>query len=290
MRQFPASRFLSRTALTVTAAATAIATSAPGAAAQQPRAAAPHPPTADSLRGIEARGRELAEYDSAAWHGTDAVMALRPDRRLANRYIARRTADGGWEVAFGMLTAGRDTFLVRYRAVSAPDAAPHRFRGETLERAEADTGYYARAARAIDLATRDFGTTTRPYNVAVLPTPDGAWWVYPMPAQVQAGVYPLGGDARYTISADGSAIVVKRRLHQAVLEYDGRTGAPPGQTVAAGTHTAVLADVPEDTDVFHVLVRQPKVPEYIATDAFVYRITPDGTITLMGRREDILGK
>jgi hypothetical protein len=44
------------------------------------------------LRGIEARGRALAAYDRAAWHGSDAVVALRPARRLITHYVARPTA------------------------------------------------------------------------------------------------------------------------------------------------------------------------------------------------------
>ena len=43
-------------------------------------------------------------------------------------------------------------------------------------------------------------------------------------------------------------------------------------------HTAVLDDVPEDTDVFHVLARRPPVPEWVATQKYVYKIEPDGTI------------
>jgi hypothetical protein len=276
-------------------AVVAVVASAAGAQ-QRPKSSAPSrpavpvsPPTADSLRGIEARGRELALYDSAAWHGSDAVMTLHPDKRLASRYVARRTADGTWEVAFGALTPTRDTFLVRYRAVSAPDA-PDRFRGEALASPAADTGFYARAARAIELATRDFGPTTRPYNVAALPAPGGAWWVYLLPAQTRSNVYPLGGDARYTISPDGNSVVVKRQLHRTVLEFGAEPSGRSGDALEGAFHVAILDNVPEDTDVFHVLAREPKLPHYIATEAFVYRIDPDGTINLMGRREDVLGK
>jgi hypothetical protein len=52
----------------------------------------------------------------------------------------------------------------------------------------------------------------------------------------------------------------------------------PTNFVLAGYHTAILDDIPEDTDVFHLLARRPSVPEYVATPKFVYRIEPDGTI------------
>ncbi len=50
----------------------------------------------------------------------------------------------------------------------------------------------------------------------------------------------------------------------------------------AGFHTAVVAEIPEDTDVYHVLSRTPKVPEYVATDHFIYRIDTDGKIIFFG--------
>lgn len=40
---------------------------------------------------------------------------------------------------------------------------------------------------------------------------------------------------------------------------------------------------------FFVIVRQPRIPHMIVTDAFLYRLLPTGDIVLLGRREDILG-
>ena len=73
-------------------------------------------PTEAELADITARGRALAAYDFAAWHGTDAIGPLNPAPGTITRYIARQTPDG-WTVAFGTVTASRDTFLVAYEAV-----------------------------------------------------------------------------------------------------------------------------------------------------------------------------
>src|SRR3569833_2634826 len=54
------------------------------------------------LAAISARGRMLYEYDQAAWHATDAVLATNPPRVLLGMYIAHKT-DAGWEVVFGHL-------------------------------------------------------------------------------------------------------------------------------------------------------------------------------------------
>jgi hypothetical protein len=145
-----------------------------------------------------------------------------------------------------------------------------------------DTGYYVRAARALDLAKRDFGKQSRPYNSVVLPiVGTGEWFVYLVPAPTRTGYWPLGADVRYQITPDGRSLLAKRRLHNTVLEY-----GPPKPGVdrpAAGYHSAVLADEPEDTDVFLVLTRRPQVPEYIVSASYYFRIDTDGRITAYDR-------
>jgi hypothetical protein len=243
-------------------------------------------PTADSLAAITIRGRLLAEYDYAAWIASDSLVARRPDMSVARSYVARRVGDR-WTVAFGRMSATQDTFHVAYE-VRQRSSDPQRFDIEAVTPPRPDTGFYLRASRALDLARADFGRRDRPYNAATLERPDGGFWVYLMPAQVQDGVYPLGADVRYHVANDGRSIITKRQLHNALLEYSGQSR--PGSELKAGTHAAILDDIPEDTDVFHVLVRRPSVPEYIPTQAFVYAIYPDGGIRLFGRTEDVLGE
>ena len=240
-------------------------------------------PTQSELAEITARGRALAEYDFASLHGTDAVVALKPPPGSITRYIARPT-EKGWKVAFGRLTPARDTFFVAYEAIRTSKGGT--FEGFTATAHPtpiADTGYYVRAARALETAGKDFGPVRRSYNTAALPRPDGNWWVYLIPAQTVWGVFPLGADARYLMSADGRTILERRRLHNSVIEFNGRRQPPqPGAEMHSGTHTAVVAEIPEDTDVMHVLVRTPRIPEYVMTDSFVYRIDPDGKINFLG--------
>ena len=70
------------------------------------------------LAQITERGRNLAAYDVAAWHGTDAVLALKPEEGSVVRYIAKRTGDR-WTVAFGRLNEARDT-MEAFRKVGRP--------------------------------------------------------------------------------------------------------------------------------------------------------------------------
>ena len=100
------------------------------------------------LDAISARGRVLAEYDQAAWHGTDAVLALRPDPKLVGGYLARRRADGLWEVVFGKPDAQANAFVIAYRAVqrSAGDTS---YLASVVSPHESDTEWYARAAKTL---------------------------------------------------------------------------------------------------------------------------------------------
>jgi hypothetical protein len=225
------------------------------------------PASEAELAQITERGRDLAAYDAAAWHGTDAVLALKPAEGSVVRYIAKRTGDG-WSVAFGRLSENRDKFLINYEAIQG--STPKEFKASKLGSPKEDTGFFLFAARAIDTSLADFKGEERPYNVAVLPASSNQLYVYVLPAQTKNGIYPLGGDVRYLISGDGLKIVEKRQMHKAIIErsVDGN--------IKAGYHTAIMDQTPEDSDVFHVLTRSPSVPEYIATKDFVYLIEADG--------------
>jgi uncharacterized protein YneR len=61
-------------------------------------------------------------------------------------------------------------------------------------------------------------------------------------------------------------------MHKAIIEF-----SMGGDNVQAGFHIAVLDQIPEDSDVFHVLARTPSVPQFIGTKDFVYFIETDGT-------------
>jgi hypothetical protein len=167
---------------------------------------------------------------------------------------------------------------------------PEQFEVKGFDPPGEDAGFFRSAARAIDVALRDFTEhfegEKRSYNVAVLPAEKDQFWVYLVPAPTKPGVWPLGGDVRYLVSSDGSKVVAKRQLHKAVIEKEAPKG--DAQKQVAGIHTHVLADTPEDTDVFHVLTRKPAVPELIATERFVFVVEPDGAIKYLGKAEEVL--
>src|SRR3982751_2046358 len=73
------------------------------------------PPTPKELAAITDRGRDLAGYDAAAWHASDAVQAKGPKEGSVVRYIARKI-DKKWVVAFGRLDEKQEKFLIAYEA------------------------------------------------------------------------------------------------------------------------------------------------------------------------------
>jgi len=240
------------------------------------------PPTQTELDEITARGKMLFEYDVAAWHSTDAVFAMSPEEGSFTGYIARKT-EKGWTVAYGKLNEKQDKFLIVYEAVEGEK--PEEFKVTKLDKPKEDNGFYLNAAKSLETALAEFSkfyVLNRAYNFAVLPTKNGEFFVYALPAQTEIGVFPLGGDVRYKISKDGAKIIETRQMHKSIIEV---STPPKGVEVKTGYHTAVLDDIPEDSDVFHVLTRKFNIPELIVTNKFVYQIAPDGLIKYVMTRE-----
>ncbi len=231
-------------------------------------------PLSDSeLAAITVRGRLLAEYDIASWHATDAVTALKPAQGAVGRYIARKT-DAGWFVVFGRFNETKDAFLVVYEVTQGSDS--RHLKVKTYDPPQKDTGFFYVAAKAIEVALQNTHLEKRPYNTYVLPLDSGQMYVYILPAQTVADVYPLGGDTRYLVSADSTNIIETRQLHKSIMEV--KHSAPPGSKPAGGVHSHVLTDAPEDTDVFHVLRQKQPLPEAVGTKSGIYMVQIDGTI------------
>jgi hypothetical protein len=228
-------------------------------------------PSDAELAALSERGRALADYDQAVWHATDALEMADPMTAQGQKPIASKQGDR-WTVVFGSLNPDQTKFLVSYEAV-----ARGRREGFAVTRDEPpkeDSRFYLLAALAIERCLADFGPLSRPYNSAVLPAGEGRWYVYLYPAQTKAGIYPIGGDARYLVSPDGRTILEKRILHTTVVE----PRSAPREKASAGRHTHTLGDLPEDTDVLHALERG--APESVATPHFVYEVSSDGTIEI----------
>jgi hypothetical protein len=185
-------------------------------------------------------------------------------------------------VDFGTLDPAGTTFLTTIEAVS-PDG--QHFTAKRLTPARSDTGFLVAAAHAIQTAEAAFKYVSgAKYDVAVIPNPDTTMYVYLYPAQTNAKIFPLGGDERFTLSADGTKILDAHRMHNSILARPADAGqdAPQNAHLLAGYHTVVVENVPQDTDVFHVLARKPPLAEYVSAQGQLYLINTDGSIEYKG--------
>lgn len=247
----------------------ALATTASFAKAQQTV-----PPTKEELAGITERGRLLNEYDQAAWHATDVVQMVNPKTVEGQVTIAKKES-GKWVVVFGRLNEERSRFQISYEADQQANPREFKVLNEPVQRE--DEGFFLHAAQAMEAARKEFDGASRPYNIAVLPAAGEQLYVYLYPAQTKARVYPLGGDVRYLMSADGLRIVEKRQMHKTIVE----AGPVSGKKVVSGMHTHVLSETPEDTDVLHVLTQDPPLAEFVGTAHFTFLVNPDGSIAVV---------
>jgi hypothetical protein len=236
------------------------------------------------LQEITSRGKLLAEYDKAAARGTDAVFESYPEaskKHLFHQFLANN-ALSGWTVSFGTLSSDGSSFEVAYDAIE--DQSTGKYKVVNYATPRKDTGVLLNEARAVKSCLAVFPPNGKTNNYAILPAGSEQMYVYIYPAQTVPNIYPLGGDMRYLVTANGNKIVESRRMHKSILE---NPPPPAGQSAVMGFHSAVMADIPEDTDVFHVLVRKPSIPEMIATERFAYRIEHDGSIKYLGTAEEV---
>jgi len=226
------------------------------------------------LAAISQRGKTLAEYHHAASGAGHALVASKPDTQNLRLFTLQKT-ESGWTVAIGRFSEDRKRFLIFCEASQTAD--PHKFSIRKHDPARDDAGFHFVRAKAIDLAAVDFQLVQqkRKYSVMALPAATGQIYVYVVPRQIYEGIYPLGGDIRYLVSEDGNTILERRPLHKNILEMRVTNSSPR-------LHTHAMTDVPEDTDVFHVLIRKPACQEIIVTEHHVYTIEVDGGISYTG--------
>lgn len=238
------------------------------------QAAKPATPKA-TLAAISERGRALYAYDQAAWKGTDAVFALKPQPKTEGmtHYICIKTPQG-WHVIFPRWNSAHDQLVVAYEATQTADG---KYDARAIDPPKVGDKQVQTTALALELAINDFKKPQRPYNAAILPAPAGNFYVYLYPGQIKANAWPIGGDVRYTISGDGQKILDKRQLHKTILDAEPKAGS----NEVAGYHFHILSDLPEDTDVLYVMNRKPSMPEYIVAgqDKKTFLINTDGSIT-----------
>ena len=235
-------------------------------------------------------GRDLAGYDAAAWHASDALQAKQPKEGSVVRYIARKT-DKGWVVAFGRLDEKEEKFLIAYEATQG--GSPDVFDVKEFDPPREDTGFFRSAARAIDDRPQGLHRALRGRAAALqrrrATRREGAVLGLPRPGPDETRRLAAG---RRCSLPDVVGWHQDRRRSGSCTSRSSRTSRRRTRTRSrwrACTRTSWTRH-PEDTDVFHVLSRKPAVPEMILTRQFVFEVDPDGGIKYVGKGEEFLKK
>jgi hypothetical protein len=238
-------------------------------------------PEQSMLDEISRRGKLLFDYDKYCAVCTDVLLAkAKPEPGRAPMYIGMQLPSGDWNFAFGKLNEGKTEFEIAYSVSMGPEKLPVL---KTHEKPVVDTDAFLKRARAIDSCAVKTKRTAASMNYAVLPASEGSFWVYFYPATSEPHVYLLGGDVRYLVSPDGKQVTETRQMHKSILSWPNRgdnAAASAPQELKAGVHSAIVDDRPEDTDVMHVLMRVPRVPEFVGTKNWIYVIETNGSIKL----------
>ncbi|MBP9093174.1 hypothetical protein KBI23_19280 [bacterium] len=242
------------------------------------------PPSTLALSQITKRGKDLYGYDKACSVATDALLVQVKNAASFKLFVAFPEHDL-WHVAFGSMSDDGESFLIAYEATLKPNK-PVEIKSYDIFKL--DKGEFFKRAQAIDVCKTKMKSTGPLMNYAAIPNEgdQNTYWVYQFPGTTEPGVYLLGGDVRYLVSKSDHKILETRQMHQSVLTWPKRGGLPNDAHLQGGCHSAIMADLPEDTDVFHVLLRQPQLPEYIATANWIFCVEVDGSIRLVSTMKE----
>jgi len=234
------------------------------------------PPDAAELNAISRRGQLLAKMQLLKDNATKLLLTKRlnyPNSATTSSaelsVLVQLPPYGETKVVYGRLGQNRQTYFIDFAVTGAPGRMAIKTYNPPLE----VQGYFLRSARALTTARTASGDKSLSYLVLPLDDKQSRFYVYFYPRATEQN-YLLGGDIRYKVVLDGesSELVETKKLHNAILTYQVKKNA------RTGYHSAVLDEKPEDTDVLHVLTRQPCLPELVSTGHYVYRIDTDGHI------------
>ena len=247
------------------AAALALALAAGGAHAQT--SPAPAPIRDFDLATIERLGRAIWRQDAAAARATDALLKQVPDPAKAKivGWVVDEDGDGARVRFVRDLGSGPEAaYDVEVPARGAP-------RVTTPADRALSAGELARL-RARAAAGSSVTRVCRPrYNTAVLKDVDGdGWLVWLLAPSPAAGVIPVGGHYRVTVSEDGRTVERRDALSNTCLAVDPRQGVPKGAQPVGVVASHLVSATPIETHVF--LNHLYRLPVYVSTGTQLWRV------------------
>lgn len=224
-----------------------------------------------------ARGDLLYEYDQAAWHSTDAMMAAVPEslKKLLRGFVI--TADGeDFRATYYGIDNGRE-FAVYSATWTGKEIVRPMLHAAEPRPTVTPEEHRLISARSVALNVEvikklGFCSEASP-NVAVIPgkTPSDRISVYVMTPQSENGRWPLGGHHRIDVK-DGR-IVSQRAFTKSCVNLGG--GSKADETIAMMAITHLLDPVP--TEIHAFTVHTSGIPLGVGTS--------DGSVFILGRKD-----
>lgn len=247
------------------------------------------PASKAELKEISKRGKDLYTWDQAQMQAIKNLREM-PKENLkadnANIEVAHSPSclvsfeKNKIETAFGRLS-GDETYLIDFLAVKTSQEKSCKI--ERQSPPLADQNKWLDKALALDIARAELkenGRNVDKLNYAVLPDLNDkkgkTFFVYFYPSQKEN----LGGDIRLKVSLEEKAVLEEHQGHKSLIKEKRLATKYGGRRMAY--HQAILDEMPEDTDVLHVLSREPRRAEIVTTANYVYRIEISGEIKYLG--------
>lgn len=244
-------------------AAALVAFTAPGMACAEPKVQV-HATDAEvqQIKASLTLGEALYNYDQAAWHTTDTMLADLPDPASTGlRGWVVTPADNGWLVTYWKPDG--DGFSGVYSAVWTGKDVIER---KLLEGADTNLTdgqvELIRAGRATDPATLE-RCIAKPFNTVIMPSgkADGSIYVYYLTPQTSLDSVPLGGHFRFEVL--GGKVVGERRFAKSCISLPIKHDVDGKGKLASLVITHLLDPVPTDVHVFSTYAT--KLPLFVMT-------------------------
>lgn len=206
------------------------------------------------------RGREIYDYDQAAWHTTDTMHEDIADLENSGirDWVVTRASDG-WLVTYWK--PQEDSYSAVYSALWTGK----RVRNRTVLRGDATVLNPEQLAQIAATRAASQGDLTRcsdyPFNTVTIPGPGAdSYFVYLLTPQTSTQSIPAGGHYRFTVR--GGEVVDQRKFTNSCLEIGF---APPDKDskAVAMVVSHLLDPVPTEIHVFSMFAAG--TPVYVAT-------------------------
>lgn len=236
---------------------------------------------------LEKLGHDMYVQDQAAWHATDALMALHPKAELAKEnvrgWIVEDRPDGELVRFIRMGDSGPEAaYDIRYRpgadfAKDEPQvSAPSDRRLSDLEKAQ-----FSARTLALKSITMRCGDN---FNTVVLKDPEGEGWLaWVLAATFDPRGVMVGGHRRLTVSADGTQVLRDDALSRGCLTLDKQPKDEDKKLVALMS-VQLVSEIPVETFVF--LNLQHGLPFIVVTPDRTEWGIERGTIRKIGTLPD----